>query len=95
MRQFLVPSQVPMMHETFCLVLRLLGPVAACKLAAAWHGLRSNRMCGKVTPGQMLRLSRAELSPWLSGMPTQEQAQYFPLNPVHSTMPPPPEVSEH
>ena len=50
---------------------------------------------GKVTPGQMLRLSRAELSPWLSGMPTQEQAQYFPLNPVHSTMPPPPEVSEH
>ena len=46
----------------------------------------------KVTPGQMLRLSRVK---WLSGMATLEQPQYFSLNPVHSTMPPPPEVSEH
>lgn len=49
MRQFLIPSQVPMMHEIFCLVLRLLGPVAACKLAAAWHDFSAG--CALQSPG--------------------------------------------
>lgn len=43
------PFSAPMMHETFCLVLRLLGPVAACKLAAAWHQLLRNGLCFAVT----------------------------------------------
>ena len=69
MRQFLIPSQAPMMHETFCLVLWLLGPVAACKLAAAWHQLLSNRMCFAVTwpfcSSAALCMAVGSWCPWL------------------------------
>ena len=49
----------------------------------------------KVTRGQMLRLSRSKLSPWLPGMANPEQPRYLSLNLAHSTMHHLQEVSEH